>query len=320
MEDLRGQASPGGGSGSGSGGVAFRTGASSVQGSAGPAGVRSKEIAPPSNERWGLFMTGGGEFTRVGSTTNAAGYDYQTGGVTAGIDYRVSEHFAIGLALGYTGTSATLANGGSLDVDGGRLGLYATYFDSGFYVDAAVTGGLNSYETRRVTPNNTAAVARPDGSEVNVFFATGYDWQVGGMKFGPTLSYQYTNTDLDGFTETGTFAPLRVSQTDSESSRLALGFRAIWDVQVAGKRVRPELRAAWQHEFGDVAHSITSSFSTLGGNAFTVEGPVTGRLLLGAGVTIYWSERTAIYLNYDGEVGRRNYDSHSVSGGLRLQF
>jgi hypothetical protein len=43
-------------------------------------------------------------------------------------------------------------------------------------------------------------------------------------------------------------------------------------------------------------------------------------VILGAGITILCTERCAIYLGYDGEVGRSNYDSHSVSGTLRLQF
>ena len=288
----------------------------------GPVGHRSKEIRPPSDERWGTFLTGTGEFTRVGSTTNAAGYRLETGGVTAGIDYRVNTNFAIGMSLGYAGTTASLVNGGKIDADGGRLGIYGTYFTENFYVDAAVTGGLNSYKTRRTTPNNTAAIGSPDGSEVNILIAAGRDWKFGGLTVGPTASYQYTNVRMDGFTETGTFAPLRVAGQTAESSRTSLGVRAYYDAHVRGIVIRPEARLAWQHEFGDNGFSITSNFATLGGNAFTVNGPVTGRdsLLMSAGVTILWNERFATYVNYDGEVGRTNYESHSISGGVRLRF
>ncbi len=313
----------GGGSGSGAGGSAFSISAGSVGGASyGPVGKPGKAAPAAPEDRWGLFMIGSGEFTRIGSTTNAAGYNYETGGITAGIDYRINDHFALGLSLGYVGTNATLANGGTVDVDGGRLGLYATYFNSGFYVDAAVSGGLNSYKTRRVTPNNTIATASPDGSEVDVLLATGYDWKVGSLKVGPLFTYQYTGTRLDGFTETGAFAPLSIRNASSESSRTTVGFRATWDAVIVGRRIRPEVRAAWQHEFGDVAHQLTSTFATLGGSPFTVTGPITGRdsLLIGGGVTIQWSDRFATYFNYDGEIGRRNYESHSVSGGFRIQF
>ena len=86
--------------------------------------------------------------------------------------------------------------------------------------------------------------------------------------------------------------------------------------------MRPELRLSWQHEFGDTAPTVTSRFANLGGNPFTVTGPQTGRdsLLMGAGFTIMWNPRFATYLYYDGELGRSNYDSHNISGGIRLQF
>src|SRR6185436_3798406 len=178
------------------------------RGASGPVGKRSKEIRPADNERWGMWFSGSGEFTHVGSTTNAAGFNTETGGVTAGVDYRFTDHFAAGVSLGYMNTNASLVNGGKVDVDGGRVGLYATYFDRGFYVDAAVSGGFNSYDTRRVTPNNTAATGKSDGSEINTLLAAGYDWKFGGLTLGPTASFQYTNVQLDGFTENGAFAPL----------------------------------------------------------------------------------------------------------------
>ena len=291
-------------------------------GAPGPRGVRSKKIAPPSNDQWGMFLTGSGEFTRVGSTTNASGYNFTTGGVTAGLDYRVNGNFAVGLSLGYANTTASLANGGSLDVDGGRLGLYATYFEENFHMDASVTGGLNSYRTRRVTPNNTIATASPNGAEINVKIGAGYDWKFGGLTVGPVISYQYTNMQLDGFTEAGAFAPLTVAGRSEESSRTSLGVRAYYDGRIGSKVFRPEVRLAWQHEFGATGYSLTSSFATLGGSPFIVSGTTIGRdsLLASAGFVIMWNDRLSTFVYYDGQFGSQNFDSHNVSAGMRLQF
>ena len=41
--------------------------------------------------------------------------------------------------------------------------------------------------------------------------------------------------------------------------------------------VRPELRAAWQHECGDVAYSIDSQFASDAGGLFTAHAPTIGR-------------------------------------------
>ncbi len=289
---------------------------------AGPKGKPSKEAAPVNDDRWGAFLTGSGEFTRVGSTTNAAGFHFETAGVTGGLDYRVNDHFAIGLDFGYVGTTASLVNGGSMDTDGGRLGIYATYFNKNFHVDAAVNGGLNSYKTKRVTPNNTVATGSPSGSEINILLSTGYDWKIGKLTVGPTASYQYTNVRLDGFTEAGAFLPLAIAGQTTESSRTSFGVHATYDLQVGKVIVRPEARLSWQHEFGATTSSITSRFANVGGNPFTVSGPKIGRdsLLVGAGASVQWSPRVATYVYYDGEIGRSNYNSHSVSAGFRIQF
>jgi hypothetical protein len=41
---------------------------------------------------------------------------------------------------------------------------------------------------------------------------------------------------------------------------------------------------------------------------------------LGAGFAVQCSERCSTYLYYDGELGRSNFDRHSVSGGVRVSF
>ncbi len=86
--------------------------------------------------------------------------------------------------------------------------------------------------------------------------------------------------------------------------------------------MRPELRVAWQHEFGDTEYSIVSSFANGAGNSFTVVGPQIGRdsLLIGAGAAVLFGERVSIYAYYDGELARTNYSSNNVSAGVRVTF
>ena len=77
-------------------------------------------MQPTPQNRWGVFVTGIGEFTNV-DDTNAAGFYLSTGGVTFGVDYRLSPNFAIGVTGGYAHTNGDLVDG-SLDVDGGKFG------------------------------------------------------------------------------------------------------------------------------------------------------------------------------------------------------
>ena len=113
-------------------------------------GVIEQATGPQvSQNRVGLFRRGSGEFVDVNSDFNARGYDFESGGVSLGLDYRLSEQLAIGLTGGYLHTNTDLADGGDIEANGGKLGIYATWFSAGAYLNGFVEGGFNNYETQR---------------------------------------------------------------------------------------------------------------------------------------------------------------------------
>jgi outer membrane autotransporter protein len=294
-------------------------------GLAGPSGNEGKEskgvMAPIAENKWGVFLTGVGNWVGVSDDANARGYDVDSGGFTLGIDYKVCSHFAVGLMAGYVGTGVDLTEGGRIRINGGKLGAYATAFGDGLYADAAVTGGYSSYTTSRAGFGGTAR-SDTDGGDLNVLFGLGYDFKAGNFTFGPTASFNYTYTGVSDFTEHGSAAPLHFDSQHQESIRSAFGLKASYDLKCGRVVIKPEVRAAWQHEYGDTNYAIDSSFASGAGDTFTVNGPRIGRdsALIGAGFAVQWNERFTTYVYYDGELGRTNYDSHSVSGGLRLAF
>ena len=85
-----------------------------------------EQVAPP-NYRWGTFITGHGELTKVGNESlndpGADGYQLNNAGFTMGVDYRVNDHWAIGLSGAYSHTTGDLVNNGRLNTDGARLAL-----------------------------------------------------------------------------------------------------------------------------------------------------------------------------------------------------
>jgi outer membrane autotransporter protein len=233
----------------------------------------------------------------------------------------LTPNFAIGLTGGYAHTSVNLDGGGNIDVNGGKIGAYATVFGNGFYLDTAVSGGPSGYNTHRTALLGTAS-GSTDGADFNVLVAAGYDWKSGNLTIGPTASFQFSYVGLNGFTETGSLAPLTFPDQNTESERTAFGAKASYDWKVGHITVIPQVSAAWQHEYGATAYSVVASFANGAGNSFTVNGPQIGRdsLLVGAGATVIWNERVSTYLYYDGEVARTNYQSHNVTGGFRISF
>jgi outer membrane autotransporter protein len=306
-------------------GAGFTINGTSPSGLSGPTGAEGKAgpsvLAPIPENRWGVFITGLGEFTHVDSTDVARGFDLQTGGFTLGVDYRVCPYFAVGLIAGYAHTNADLANSGNLDVNSGNFGLYATAFTGGLYLDTAVTGGISGYDSHRAALGGTAS-GSTNGGDLNVLVNGGYDWKKGGLSIGPTASFQYTYVSFDGFTESGSLAPLKLNDQHVDSLRTAFGGKASYDWKVGNVVIRPELRAAWQHEYGNSAYSIAASFANGAAGSFSVSSPKIGRdsLLLGAGFAVQWSDRISTYIYYDGELGRTNYQSNNVSAGVRVTF
>ena len=294
-------------------GLAGETGA---EGKSGPS-----VLAPIPENRWGFFVTGLGEFTNVDSTPNANGYDVNTGGITLGVDYRVTPYFAVGLLGGYAHNNVSLVGGGNIDVNGGTFGAYATLFGNGFYLDAAVTGGPNGYDTHRTALVGSAS-GSTEGADLNVVVSAGYDWKYGNFSIGPTASFEFGYVGLDGFSETGSLAPLKFPDQNTESETTTFGAKATYEWKVGKITLIPQVSAGWQHEYGSVAYQVVAGFASGAGTNFTVNGPEIGRdsLLIGAGVSMIWSDRISTYVFYDGDVARTNYDSHTVTGGFRITF
>ncbi|MBV8102094.1 MAG: autotransporter domain-containing protein [Verrucomicrobia bacterium] len=292
------------------------TGETGAEGKSGPS-----VLAPIPENRWGFFVTGLGEFTNVDSTPNANGYDVNTGGITLGVDYRVTPYFAVGLLGGYAHNNVSLVGGGNIDVNGGTFGAYATLFGDGFYLDAAVTGGPNGYDTHR-TALQGSANGSTEGADINVVVSAGYDWKSGNFSIGPTASFEFGYVGLDGFSETGSLAPLKFPDQNTESETTAFGAKATYEWKIGKITLVPQVSAAWQHEYGSVAYQVIAGFASGAGTSFTVNGPEIGRdsLLIGAGVSMIWSDRISTYVFYDGDIARTNYDSHTVTGGFRITF
>ena len=295
--------------------------AAGYAGPAGPADKDSKEIAPPPNPRWGGFISGAGQWNRVGDTQQARGFSLDSGGITLGIDYKFTPNFVAGIFLGYTHTSIDIGEGGGIGVDVGKVGIYSTFFTGGFYLDTAVQGGYDGYTSRRA---GLGGFARSDthGGDLNVIVSPGYDFKVGALTIGPTASFQYGYQATNRFTEHDSLAPLSVDPTHTNSFISTVGMKATYDWKIGSQIIRPELRLSYQHEYGDVSTDVTSSLASGAGTAFTVTGPEIGRdsMLLGAGFAVVWSDRVTSYVYYDGEFFRTNYDSSAVSGGFRVTF
>jgi len=271
--------------------------------------------------RWGVWVTGFGDFVNVDSDSNAKGYDFTTGGFSLGVDYRITNQLAIGAMGEYAHAWTSLKPSGDIDVDSGRGGVYATWFNHGLYLNAAIYGGHNNYSSSRSALGGMAS-GGTGGAEYSTFVSGGYDWHCGYLTLGPTAALQYTYASIDRFNEHGSLAPLDIHAQSAESLRTDIGLRAYYIWQIGKVVVEPSLRAAWEHEYKYSDLPITAGFAGIPGPSATFFGPSEGHdsAIVSAGVSVQWTPTIEAYVNYDGQLGRDRYDSNAVTGGVRISF
>jgi len=115
---------------------------------------------------------------------------------------------------------------------------------------------------------------------------------------------------------------LKFRDQSYESERTIFGAKASYNWKIGKVALIPQVSAGWVHEYGSVAYAVVANFANGAGNSFTVDGPEIGRdgVLVDAGMSMLWSDRVSTYIYYDGELARTNYDSHTVTGGIRISF
>jgi outer membrane autotransporter protein len=166
------------------------------------------------------------------------------------------------------------------------------------------------------------AESEHDGEDYAAYLGAGYKMDAMGTTLIPIASIQYINHQEDSFTETGAgIMNLTVDDIDTDSILGTLGLRWTHLFEVGDVTLVPNLSAQWAHEFGDTAHSVDARFAGSTVGAFTVDGvdATEDTALLGVGLTAFLMEHWSVFVDYEAELGD-NFQSHNVSGGLRITF
>jgi autotransporter-associated beta strand protein len=297
-------------------------------------------LRPGLDNHWGLFVDGNGIFAQANSANMLPGYNSESGGVTAGVTYRVNPTLSVGAYTGYQGTytksgsaGSGLGTGSSLTDNAVRFGLFGTYGNKdgkGLYLNALAGGAYHNYQATRViqyTGMNRTANSSPGAGELDTMIATGYDIQKGKFTFGPTASLQYTYLGVDSLNENGAQSLNYNSSGWNSSSMLSsVGAHAAYNwVAHHGSGgdivVVPQVSLSWQHEFMQNPYDISGN---LGGSSPTFSNwsssPIRDFLYTGVGFTVDIGKRWNTSLFYNAAAGNQNLTSQNIfwSAGLRF--
>lgn len=294
---------------------------SSQERSGGASADRSSLLA-----RLGIFANGQGSFGNQDATSRDPGFDFHTGGLTVGADYRLTDQLVLGMALGYLRTKAEFdASAGASRINGYSLSAYGNYYVwDRLYIDGIATFGWNTYDTERnIAAAGATASGRTDGTQFAISASTGYNVDVGALTVGPTARVNYVHVHIDGFRERGAdIFNLNLASQTVESLTTALGGQASYAISIPWGVLTPLVRFEWEHEFKGNSRVVTAS---LVADPTTVVGALTGSpdrdyVNLGVGLSATFPRGVSAFVAYDTVRGRAHFTNDSFNAGIRFAF
>jgi uncharacterized protein YhjY with autotransporter beta-barrel domain len=292
-------------------------------------GVDMKEVKPQctactASNPWNVFLRGSVILAQDFSQGDVPHADGNTAAVTAGADYRLTDHLLVGATMSYAHTDATLDDfGSSTTVDSYSPGIYASYADGGWFANFIGRYSYNSYtENRNIAFLGQTANGGTDGNEGVIDLDGGYLFHNGPWSYGPVAGIQYTHLTVNGYSEQDSDANLTVDEDQSDSLRSRLGGEVRYNTCGCGVTFSPHLTATWQHEFLDQSRGLTSSFNQFGGGSFTVrtDDPSRDSALVDLGLDAKVDSAITVFGDYVVQAGQDNYFGQSLQAGVRVNF
>ncbi|WP_437230948.1 autotransporter-associated beta strand repeat-containing protein [Planctomicrobium sp. SH661] len=251
---------------------------------------------------------------------NANSARYGIGGTVFGVDLSRDQQSRVGLYGSYANMNIRVRGvNQNLESNAAQFGTYLYHDGDLFY--SLFTGGIgfNDYKSSRSVMGQIAS-ADYNGWQANTWLEEGMKFTNGYATFKPFVALQYIFVGQDPFQETGAgILNLNVDRINTNALRGVLGSALATDYYTqSGRRITPEVRALWLHEFLEPETSLNSNMVGIGGPSFSTRGVNYGRdwAVLGTGFNYEVSSRVSMYANYDLQFNDRQVFNMGSGGFL----
>lgn len=279
--------------------------------------------------RLGLFVNGNISIGDRDTTNNEARFDFNTEGITAGADYRLSKAVVTGVALGYVNSETEDGSArGEMDVQGYSLSLFGSYYrDRKTYWDVIASIGRNSFDSQRNIQFGTVseqAWGDTDGLEFSLGLGGGYDYNQDGVTFGPYGRVNFVRADIDAYRESSSSGFELDYGSQSVTSLTAIfGGQASASVSTRYGILSPQFRFEWVREFEDESRFINASLvNDPSANIFRISTDALDSSFwnLGTGVAATFSEGRSAFFYIDTVAGKAKITQYTYSAGFRMDY
>ncbi|MFZ5635352.1 MAG: putative Ig domain-containing protein [Pseudomonadota bacterium] len=255
----------------------------------------------------------------------SANVDFETDGVSFGLDYRASDAFTIGGGFGYGRDDSDIGeNGSRSEGNAFTTALYASYSPGElFFFDALLGYQKLDFDLRRyVTANGAFVNGSRKGTQWFGSVAIGADIQSGAWQFTPYVRGDVMRAELDRYTETGDpiFA-LAFDSMDVDTDTGSAGLRIDYRREVSWGMLTPQFRVEYQHDFR-ANGAQTMRYADLPTGLIYRTGLSEfdrTRLILGAGLRFDFDSGWGLKLDYRGLIGSDDRD-HGIQVNVDKRF
>ena len=282
---------------------------------------------------WGFFINGNVtdgqqdlDFAR-----GKVGLDYQSRGLTAGVDYRLNPRFVVGGAVGYANFEADVAAGSQLDTKSLMFTGYGSYYLSDrLYIDTRLTYGSAQLDQERLIHFqlgsrvfDALALGETDATQLTLASSMGYHLNYGAWSVTPSAGLRYTGSDIDAFDETGANEyNVGYSEQSFSSVNFAVGIQFARAVSLSRGVLMPQFDISLNNESGDdpsaearlISGGVTDLFR------LTEESPDSSYGTAGLGFVYLMGNGKQAYVSYRRLFGNDELDRGSLNLGGRFEF
>ncbi len=336
LNQLRG----GGGSGLNTAGLNARYGNGSI-----PLGMlaylnKSEEEAQSKNidtnndfiSPWGFFVNGTISMGDRDATSRELGFDFDTFGITAGVDYRIDAKKVVGVALGYANFDSNIEGTAELNSSGVTLTGYGSFYvTDNFYVDARISLAKPDFDQSRnidftlgSTRINRTAVGSTSGNQYSVSMSAGYSFYKNAWNITPNTSFTYMSTKIDNFTESGAGDfNFFYSDQDLESLVWSAGLRVSKAISMKKGVITPQFDFDYNYQGLNDNSFITARFiEAPDDQLFILETDTPDRSYGSAGIGLVYISANGrqAYFNYRTVLGLEGFSVGTYNIGARFEF
>jgi uncharacterized protein with beta-barrel porin domain len=336
-------------SGGASAGSQFSANLGAVNAGSGAASRKKKGIRVPLDEQqekgdkgasadgggWGLLVAPQYGKSERPETILENGYQSDLKGLIVGLDYRFSDRFVLGLAVGQTKDKAVFLNNvGDQNSSNNTATMYGTWLASeSVAVDGYLGYGKLNIDNQRhfvASPTISGTMSgSTTGQQTLAGLSVSYQTDAGRFNLAPSFNLDYLKTTIKSYNESGSgnnpyfgFLALHYSDRSVTSLTSSLGGRLSTSYGYDWGALIPSARLAAVHEFQNNSRQISNELILTPGTGFLVEtdSPDRNYLNLGLGVAAALDGGAQLFLDYEKRMQDKLLSSWAVSLGALVEF